>query len=313
MPDSTSQRTNVSFCCGHCRYSFKRDPERIIEAPEQDWHPWRYFAICPQCNTEAEQAHWERALLKGWAKATGPKTEEGKRKSAANLEGHPNLEAQRRTRFNRIKHGLSARVATYYPAKPGKYPHCKSCRWLDNGCGEWDHGACQTRMEIFLRHQIAFQTRDPSMLVQMNADQQSKIQALIDDILLAIINTGVEVRAPQWYQSDGVMHVAEYVDQEGNLRAIEDISAHPLLKPLYELMSRNVDILAKQGMTQKSQEDDALLSGFLAQKERHDEDLSGFAERQAQALEHLSGLIERSRDRQRHDPVLIEHQREGQE
>lgn len=314
MPDSTSQRTTVNFRCIPCRHTFKRDPARILDAPEQDWHPWRYFAPCPECGVEVEQAHWERSLLKGWSRATGPKTDEGKAKNALNLIGHPNAEAQRRTRFNGIKHGLSARVATYYPARPGKYPHCRTCRWLNNGCGEWDHGACQTRMEIFLQHQIAFQTRDPSMLVQMDADQQSKTRALMDDMLLAIISTGVEIRAPQWYHDkDGELHIAEYVDDEGKIKRIEEISAHPLLKPLYELMSRNAQILSALGMTQKSQEDDALLSGFLAEKERHDEDMSGFAERQTQALEHLAGLIDRSRTKQKHDPVLIEHQQSGED
>lgn len=311
---NSDPRKQVTFRCTGCAYTFRTEPKRIVDAPEQDWHPWQYFAPCPLCEKEAPQAHWERSLLKGWAKATGPKTAEGKAKAAANLSGHPNAEAQRRTRFNGMKHGLTAKVATYYPAKPGGYPHCRSCRWLNNGCGEWEHGACVTRMELFLKHRIAFETRDPGLLTELQADLQANTQALINDMLLAILNTGIEVKTPQWYtDKEGELHVAQYVDENNRLKTIVDLQAHPLIKPLYELLSRNSTILSQLGMTQKAQEDDAVIQGFLAQKEQRDEDLSGFAERQTQALEHLTTLIERSRERQQRDPVLLEHKREGDE
>ncbi|MCP5197285.1 MAG: hypothetical protein H6974_10940 [Gammaproteobacteria bacterium] len=308
---AANPKSLVNFRCLDCHETFKAEPARILDAPEQDWHPWRYFAVCPSCDREVEQAHWERTLLKAWARQTGPKTADGKARVAKNLIGHPNAEAQRRTRFNGMKHGLSAKVATYYPAKPGGYPHCRSCQWLRNGCGEWDHGACLTRMELFLKHRIAFQTRDPALLNELQADLQSNTQALINDMLLAILNTGIEIRSPQWYSDkEGGFHLAAYEDSEGRMRQIEEISAHPLIKPLYELLSRNSTILSQLGMTQKAQEDDAVVQGFLAQKEKEEESLASYAERQTQALEHLATLVERSRERQKRDPVLIEHQQE---
>lgn len=304
-----SQRTSVTFRCSPCRKTFRCEPLRVEDAPERDWHPWRYFARCPQCDATVEQAHWEQSLMKGWKRATGPKTEEGRKKAAANLIGHPNAEAQLRTRFNGMKHGMNAKVATFYPAKPGGYPHCKTCRWLHDGCGEWEHGACLTRMELFLQHRIAFQTRDPSLLTDLHADLQSNVQALINDMILAIINSGVEIRQPQWYtDKEGGMHLAEYEDEHGARRTIDDLQAHPLLKPLYEMISRNTAVLAHLGMTEKAKEEDEVLQGFLEQKEQRAETLEGFAERQTQALEQLTELIERGRNRQQRDPILIEHQ-----
>lgn len=304
-----SKRTRVTFRCADCRYSWKCEPSRIEDAPDREWHPWRYYAYCPKCRKEVPQAHWEQSLLKGWTKACGPKTEEGKKKSAANLVGHPNASARLRTRFNAVKHGLNAKVATFYPAKPNGYPHCRTCRWLNNGCGEWEHGACLTRMELFFQHRVAFQTRDPSLLTELQADLQANTQAIINDMILAIVNSGVELRAPQWYtDKEGGLHLAQYEDGNGTMCTIDDVTAHPLLKPLYELMSRNTEILAKLGMTEKAKEEDAVLQGFLDQKEQRAEDLQGFAERQTQALEQLTALIERGRDRQKRDPVLIEYQ-----
>lgn len=303
------QRSHITFRCAPCRHSWKCEPERVEDAPDEPYHPWRYYARCPQCHEEVPQAAWERALLRGWMKATGPKTDEGKKKAAANLAGHPNASARLRTRFNGMKHGLNAKVATFYPAKPNGYPHCRTCRWLNNGCGDWEHGACLTRMELFLQHRIAFQTRNPAMLSELQADLQANTQALINDMILAIVNSGVEIRQPQWYtDKEGGLHIAQYEDENGVVRTIDDLQANPLLKPLYELISRNTAVLSALGMTEKAKEEDAVLQGFLEQKEQKAEDLNGFAERQAQALEQLTTLIERGRNRQQRDPILIEHQ-----
>ena len=316
MPNPKWRRlkTALHFRCHECPHEFQADPARIETAPDQDWHPWRYYAPCPQCGQEAEQAEWEWRMLKDWTpNKRGPKTPEGKAQALQNLRIQPDAEVRTRTRFNAMKHGLNAKVASFYPAKPGNYPHCRTCQWLNNGCGTWEHGACLSRMELFLKHRIAFQTRDPGLLTELQADLQSNTQALINDMIRSIVNTGIEVRSPQWYSDkDGGFHLAEYQDSEGRMRQIEDISAHPLLKPLYELLSRNSTILNQLGMTQKAQEEDEVIQGFLEQKAKQTEDLSGFAERQTAALEHLATLVERSRERTARDPVLIEHQQEGE-
>lgn len=304
---------DITFRCKPCNQVWDAPPGRIEDAPEREHHPWRYFALCPKCGAECTQVYWQVAQFSAWAKGVPSPSPEARAASAErfrNMEHTP--EMNRRTRFNRMKHGLYAKVATYFPQRPGGYPHCNGCPYLDQGCGTWDHGACLRRTELYMRHRIAFQQGDPKGLVNLRADLQASIQAILDDMILAIIKTGVELRSPKWYtDSEGNFCLAEYTDSDGNRRLIEEINAHPLLKPLFELLSRNNLSLGDMRMTPKAQEEDQELAGFIAHKEQQDEVLSGFAERQTLALESLKGLIEHSRTRQATDPVLLEHQRAG--
>lgn len=313
----TEARKEVTFRCAVCRAQWRAAPDRVEDDPEAEHHPWRYFAArCTECdNVDIEQAAWERNLMKAHASATGPKTPEGKAASARNLVGHPTPEEAKRTRFNAMKHGLFSKVATYFPAKPGQYPHCTGCQWLRNGCGEWDHGACLTRTELFMKHRIAFETRDPGLLVELRADLQANVTALLDDMVLAIVRSGVELRSPEWYtDKEGVLHVAHFFDPDGRMRTIEKIEAHPLLDMLFKALSRNALTLTDMGMTPKVQEDHDMVRGHIEAQGDDRETLLGYQRQQTEQLARLSEMIERSRHQAARDPVLLEHQQaEGED
>ncbi|MCB0042538.1 MAG: hypothetical protein KDE23_22785, partial [Caldilinea sp.] len=156
-----------------------------------------------------------------------------------------------------------------------------------------------------------FQQRDPDALRDLHADNQAQIQAIFQDIVLAITRTGVEIKTPEWYtDKEGDLHWVERENAAGDLEPIMKIEAHPLIKAMFEIMAKNNMTLGDLRMTPKAQGEEEALQGFLDAKTGAD-DLSRFAERQTVALENLTELIARSRDKQRHDPVLIEHQREG--
>jgi hypothetical protein len=311
--DNQDPRTVVAFRCAGCKHVWKETPPKILEAPERESHPWRYLADCPECGrADCEQAPWERAMLSAYGRHTGPTSEAGKRRSSFNRTLSPHTpEELARTRFNRLQHGLYAKVQVFFPAKPGKYPHCNGCRWLDNGCGEWEHGACLVQTELFMRHRIAYQTRNAGLLTELAAERQAHTQALISNLLIAIAQGGVELRRPHYVSDkDGNVKLVEYVDANGDVRRVEDVLAHPLIKPLYELLAKNSEILAREGMTEKSQEDDEQLRGFICRDEQQQVALADHAHQQSAKLEKLLDLVERSRERQQRDPVLIEHQRE---
>ncbi len=230
-----------------------------------------------------------------------------------NLEGHPTAQESQLTRFNAMKHGLNAKVARYFPARPGKYPQCESCPYLNNGCTELTK-ACMRRAEVFMLHMIAYEEKDPRLLVAMNAELQASVRAIINDIILVIAKDGVQLVTPEWYyDKDGGFHFAEGKNSAGETVVIKKVQEHPLLKILIDLIKANGMTLPDDRMTTRSMQENSELQGYLQAQAGEQEQLSDYARRSAVALENLTGMIERSRTRVKNDPVLLEHQGAGQE
>ena len=245
-------------------------------------------------------------MWKGHAHATGPKTKEGIAAVTENIAGHPTPEEAKRTRFNAMTHGAYARVASYFPARPGAYQHCEGCHHLNNGCGE--QPACLKRTELYLRHQAAFQAGDPAMLTDLRADLHARISAIIDDITLAIIRRGVEIETPQWYyDKDGVFHLAKYKNKYGEEIILKEVRQHPLLKTLGEYIGKIGLSLGEQGMTPKVQEDHDIMRGHLDSASTTPETLEAYQATQTSLLEQLKEQITVSQKEKARDPVLIEH------
>jgi hypothetical protein len=290
---------SVNFHCRGCGHRFAARPGAVLEDAESPWHPYRYTAPCPECGAEdVPQAPWERSLMKAWAHATGPRTTEGKAASAANLVGHPTPEEAQRTRFNRLKHGLYARTATFFPARPGRYPHCEGCEYRETVCG-LSSPACLKRAELFLKHHIAFETRDPGLLTELRSDTQAGIQALINDMILIIAQDGgPRLIQPEWYtDKDGDVHLVRWVDEKGQQRQVMKYEAHPLLKHLMDYISKNTMTLADMGMTPKVQAEEEAAMGHLEQDRQQREALTDFQRRQQEQTNRLMDLIERGGQR----------------
>lgn len=274
------------------------------DAPELIHHPFRYTKACPECGEVADQAAWERALMKAHAHATGPKTAAGKAVVTQNIEGHPTPEEAQRTRFNAMKHGLFARTAQYFPASPGKYPHCEKCEHLETQACTQGPRACLKRTELFLKHQIAFESQDPAMLTGLRADTQAALQAIIDDIILTIARQGVAIEEIQWYSDkEGGFHLAQYVEN-GELKQIYEIKAHPLLKHLMDFIAKNSLTLADMGMTPKVQGDQELLKGFLDQEGENRESTDDYRNRIEDGIDKLHSLI--SHSYKKTEPITVE-------
>lgn len=308
-PDYSRPLDEVTFRCA-CRRTFSARPERVEEFPERDWHPWRYLATCPDCGEDAPAAPWWLALLKGWQNATGPRTPEGIAATTANLAGHPTPEEALRTRFNAMKHGLSAKTATYFPSRPGGYAFCAGCDVDWDFCSS--QPACTKQTRLFMKHHAAFEQRKPEHLRGIYADLQAALFAVVQQILQTIIADGVKIEAPQYINYEGEVIFVRYTDPvTGETQVIKDIQAHPLFKPLGELLSRNNLSLADMGMTQKVIDDEEQEFGRLQSQQQAREDLTLYAQRQAKALEDLRGLMNNATANRERDPVLIEYNQQN--
>lgn len=305
----------LDFSCERCRVEgkarvFRAVPGRVEDdaSPEQAHHPYRYFAPCPSCGEECEPTGYQRALLKAWASATGPRTEEGKAASAKNLEGHPTPEEALRTRFNAMKHGLSARVATYFPAKPDGYAFCASCDVDREWCAK--QPACVKRAENFLLHHAAFQQRRPELLSEIHGDMHAAIFSVVQQILQSIMAEGVRLKNPVWYSDkDGGLHFVQFTDADGAEKQVYELSAHPLIKPLTELLKAANLSLSDMGQTVRVADggDEEELGRLRGGAKSAPEEIGDYQRMALERLESLKGIVERARAARSQDPVLLEH------
>lgn len=306
--DWSQELSAVTFRCGVCRHTWQGKPDLVEPDEQAAHHPHRYFAHCPLCEAQhQEQAPWERALLKAHQASTGPTSPEGLAATSANLVGHPTPEEALRTRFNAMKHGMTARTATYFPAKPDGYAFCARCDVDRTWCGE--QAACVKQTELFMLHHAAFEQRDPRVLGRIHADLHAALVASLQMCLQAVLGDGVVIKTPKVVASDGIALTMTYLDAAGVRQTVYEYAANPAFKPIADLVTRLGLSLQDLGMTQQAGDDDqAALRGRLPSQGVGTEQLGSYADRMAAAMEKLGEVITGARADSARDPVLLEHQ-----
>ncbi len=315
----------VRFYCHCCRNTYDTEPSVVTDEPDpaEIYHPWRYESYCPRCREVAQQDGRERGRLKASFNGNkGPKSPEGIAAVTANLAGHPTPAEAKKTRFNALKHGLYSTVALFFPAKPGKYPQCKTCPYYSYfgdeseaafcvelpGHGHKNPHWCQLRTELYMKHRQAFDDGDPKQLIKLNADRQATISAITDDMALAIIADGVRSETPEWYSDkEGGFHLARYTDDKtGETVQIMKREAHPLLNTFMNFIQRNNMTLADLGMTPKVQDENDILSGHVGMEKADQELAEAVQKKQLQMMELLRSQLEDSKEKGSKDTVMLE-------
>lgn len=308
MMSKAEPRENVEFYCDDCTHRWQAKPASYSQY-EDRFHPFTYLGECPECGAESRESDRYRNRLKAWACATGPKTAEGKQKSAKNLAGYPTPEQTKRTRFNALKTGVHAEVATHFPAVPGKYPDCEGCEFRHGRCIDQEaaQGPCLKKTELFMQHWQAFDQRDPVALKTVMTRIQFFATTLIESMFAEIVRKGVMIETPKWYvdKNDNV-HLVEYKDDHGTKQVVKEINANPLLRTFTELLHRNNMTLHDAGMTMLQAEQEQKLPGYLSD-ENSQESIADYQQDNAKKLEGLRQLLQNSQDSTKRDPVLIEH------
>lgn len=306
--DWSGQLKEVSFKCGICRASFSGVPDLIEDDPSAPHHPYRYLAHCPVCKSHHQpQAGWERGLLKAHQTSTGPVTATGKAASAANLDGHPTSEETRRTRFNAMKHGMSAQTATYFPAKPDGYAFCGQCDVGRDWCRA--QPACVKQTEIFMLHHAAFDQRNPKLLKSLHADLHAALMATLQMCLQAVLGEGVLIKQPRVELSkDGDPVTLTYINADGEKCHVYEYASNPAFKPIADLISRMGLSMTDLGMSVRAVEaDEEQAMGVLRLDGAAKESLEAFGTRMVEASKNAAILIAQSQAATKADPVYIEH------
>jgi hypothetical protein len=307
--DWSAQLDRVTFKCGECRYTFTAKPDLVDEDPAHESHPFRYFANCTACGAEHQpQVSWERALMAAHQAATGPVTKEGKAASAKNLEGHPTPAEAHLTRFNAMKHGMHARVATFFPAKPDGYAFCSTCEVDRVHCSM--QAACVKQTELFMLHHAAVEQRNPKHLGKIHADLMAALTAALQLCLQAVLGDGVVIRTPRVELSkEGHPVAMVWEDEDGRKHQIYDYHANPVFKPIADMITRLGLSMSDQGLTAKTvEEDEEEGLGQLRLDKSTRETLENFNARMLEATQAMQDRLGRAAAKKRSDPVLIEHQ-----
>ncbi|AWL12829.1 hypothetical protein HMF8227_02377 [Saliniradius amylolyticus] len=310
--DANSPKPEVTFKCLDCRYTFRAPPVRVEDEPSRA-HPYRYFANCPDCHREVQQVNWEVGVFSSVLASTGPTTPEGKAASASNLAGHPSVQSSKLTRYNALKHGAYAKTAMFFPARPGKYPQCKTCDVDFEYCAT--QPACIKRTELVMQHLLAFESGDPSTLLNLQAVNQANLSAIFSDMIQQIAADGVALKNPVYgFDKEGGFHIGQYRDPDtGQDIVLEEVKSHPLLKPLMDMLSKNNLSMADLNMTPKVQVDQGIQMGQLNDEDADKEKMLEYQQRMSSNLDQLRDQISRSRARVSQDSVLSEYMQDEAE
>ncbi|OQX03942.1 MAG: hypothetical protein BWK73_37840 [Thiothrix lacustris] len=262
MEDSAPKKPAISFYCirkkGGCGSRFTSVDYRTEPDPDQDWHPYRHWAVCPKCGEDVAPASHQVAA---WKAAATPRSVDARAAmSAAQRARDPASYAV--SRFNAITHGATAETAKFYPARPGHYPICEACEYFNDGCGiAFQH--CAKRTELFVQFHLAQESGDGSLLGRLMASTQAGLMAITNDMIRDVAVRGVALETPVFTKGEKGIELATYEDAEGRTKTLTKVEAHPLLLPLINIIQRNTMTLGDMGLTPKAKEKTQQFKGFL--------------------------------------------------
>lgn len=188
-------------------------------------------------------------------KQTGPKTDEGKARAAAASSGPVTPQGKFKSSANGFLHGAHARRHLIPPAKPGEYPECETCPVMEE-CKEMVEERRGTSVFVPCTTILNIQEKFLHAAINGNPEKLKEFQGVAAAKAARIIQSGLEM-----ILADNLMK--KKVTRYGKDTEVEEFIAHPLLKPISEMMKQQGWSLADWMMTPASQEEGGQIRGFL--------------------------------------------------
>lgn len=200
-----------------------------------------YYAKCPICK------EWTRAVPHYYAnlpkmKTTGPRTEEGKRRSS----------------LNGFKHGRYARPHHLLAPATGKYDICVACEDVDE-CKAGKIKYCPYKLDLMARVIAAYENGKLEDIKSLAGITQGRMYLVIESMLGEVMNKGVLIRQPVLKGGELVTY-----EQDGEEATLYEYIINPLIKELPKVMGAAGLTSDQQKMNPARQEENSeSMSGHM--------------------------------------------------
>lgn len=191
------------------------EPSHIAEelADNGDDDALNYYARCPKCQAWTQAVpHYYANLPK--MKTTGPRTEEGKRRSS----------------LNGFKHGRYARPHHLLAPATGKYDICHACDQLDE-CKDNKLKYCPYKLDLMARVIAAYENGKLDDIKSLAGITQGRMYLVIENMLSEVMNKGVLIKQPVVKNGEPV----EY-EEDGVPKRLYEYVANPMIKELPKML-----------------------------------------------------------------------------
>lgn len=235
------------FYCKKCKIA-----GRVPELEAQYDEAGNPILLCDECgNPMSMSNHHLFNLSKGWSKATGPKTPEGKAKNAQNLDGHrgkyKSEETKERASCNGFKTGqYCTKPRIIAPAIHGRYLDCEDCE-LSESCEKKEIKWCPVFIQPLVNFLAAHKNSDPSQLKTLVGDSHAQLYAIQQQAMNEIFKDGAVVEDVKIYK-DTIQKTKK---------------SHPAIESVLKIMDTIGFTADQQNMTPARQDSDDDLGGFL--------------------------------------------------
>lgn len=214
------------------------DNDLVISGAEDEYN---FFAKCPVCKAWCRSVpHYYANLERMRHNATGPKTEDGKRRSSV----------------NGMKHGGFAQAHHLIAPANGKYDICGECDIKDR-CEAKELRYCPYKQDLMVRFMAAVENGDVNSMKQFAGLSLGRLYVILENMFQEIMEKGPAIKQPRLSGGKVVTMETNRVAEDGTPveETLWEYTEHPLLGEIPKIMNTLGMTSDQQKMNPSKQED----------------------------------------------------------